>query len=445
MGLLKNKISRYTHQAAVLLGGRAEKTRVSLTSLSVPPKTPDDNSSVTSADTSVGELPSLSQTISLSNLGISRAAEVCPYCNGRNFVKRGTRRNKYQIVQLYLCRQPECGRTFTAQDIKGKKYPLNVVLEGLSIHNLGYNLEQTCVWLQKKFGVRPDASTLAEWYAQYEPLCRFTRLRSYALKMYPPAAMVETVTLAHRQLYRFRYHRGKIKLLLEEYKNRHFGPLKEYLDNVSSETPHQYFQEGERMSEIVSKFNKAEMIVRGKFNFANRLAKLVLQAVADNKLRHEAVQRFFLANDSVTVASEVPVYLRREDVTHMENQLGFKITDDGTIQIKGHKKSEPLPRLLTGHIDLVQVRNGQIHLLDYKPNASKEKPVEQLTWYALAMSRLTGLRLYEFKCAWFDDKEYFEFYPLHVVKKLSSKRRRRVKFKDGTKVEIPKINKLTII
>ena len=120
----------------------------------------------------------------------------------------------------------------------------------------------------------------------------------------------------------------------------------------------------------------------------------------------------------------------------MENDLKFKITqheDDekikksvGTITLKGSKIPQEFPHLLTGHIDLIQVRNGQIHLLDYKPNAAKENPVEQLTWYALAMSRLTGLRLFEFKCAWFDEKDYFEFYPLHVVKKI-----RRQSISDG--------------
>jgi len=34
------------------------------------------------------------------------------------------------------------------------------------------------------------------------------------------------------------------------------------------------------------------------------------------------------------------------------------------------------------------------------------------------LSRLTGLRLFDFKCAWFDEKSYFEFFPLHVVYKL---------------------------
>ncbi len=61
------------------------------------------------------------------------------------------------------------------------------------------------------------------------------------------------------------------------------------------------------------------------------------------------------------------------------------------------------------------MRNGAVHILDYKPNAKREKPIEQLTFYALALSRRTGLRLYDFKCAWFDDKHYFEFFPLHVV------------------------------
>ena len=65
----------------------------------------------------------------------------------------------------------------------------------------------------------------------------------------------------------------------------------------------------------------------------------------------------------------------------------------------------------------MQVRNGEVHILDYKPNAKKEKPVEQLTLYALALSRLTGLRLFSMKCAWFDEKSYFEFFPLHVVLK----------------------------
>jgi ATP-dependent exoDNAse (exonuclease V) beta subunit len=264
--------------------------------------------------------------------------------------------------------------------------------------------------------------------------------------MYKPADMVETVTMAHRQIFRFRYHRAKMRLLLEEFGNRYFGPLKEYLDNVSSETPHQYFAEGERMSDIRSKFDKSGMLVKAKQNYANRLAHFVLQAVKNNKDRHEALQRFMLANDSCTVATEVPVYIRQEDVEHLENVLGFKVVgEDGKIKIKGKLKPAPFPKLITGHVDLVQARNGSVHLLDYKPKADKEKPIEQLTWYAMALSRLTGLRLFEFKCGWFDEKNYYEFFPLHVVKKLKGKKRKKIYYRSGAVAEAPRNDKLKII
>jgi len=81
--------------------------------------------------------------------------------------------------------------------------------------------------------------------------------------------------------------------------------------------------------------------------------------------------------------------------------------------------------VITGHIDLLQIRNGAIHIMDYKPSAKKQKPVDQLTLYALALARLTGLRLFHFKCAWFDKDDYFEFFPLHVVYKKKKRKRKK--------------------
>ncbi len=386
---------------------------------------------------------------------------VCPYCNSNNFVRRGTRKKKHEVVQLYMCRAEGCGRTFTSERVKGKRYPLKVIIEGISYYNLGLSLEQTVKLLQKKFGEQAPQTTsaLGSWVEQYKPLCRYERMRPYAVKLLPPAEMVEVVSMAHRQLYRFRYHRAKMFLSLEEFKNRRFDRLKQYLDAVSSETPHQYFADGERMSEIRSTFDKADMIVKSKHNFANELAAFVLPSVERNIERHEAIQRFMLANDSVTVATEVPVYIRREDIEHLQNELRFKVVGEDGITFKGKKGKgsagkargnvgSGLPKLLTGHVDLLQVRNGMIHILDYKPNAAKEKPIEQLTWYALALSRLTGLRLFEFKCAWFDDKDYYEFYPLHVVKKLQPRKRaRKVHYRDGSVATVPQedIGKLVIV
>tara|TARA_B100000745_G_scaffold283446_1_gene217516 strand:- start:1535 stop:2494 length:960 start_codon:yes stop_codon:yes gene_type:complete len=311
--------------------------------------------------------------------------------------------------------------------------------------------------LKAKRGVSPTPETLAKWYEEYKPLCRFERMRPYALKILRvwkehaakfgnTVDMVETVTLAHKQLYRFRYHRPKLALALEEYKNRNFVSLMEYLDTIATEVPHQNVPDGERMSEVRSKFDTSNMIVKGKENFATKLTTFVIQGVKENKQRHEEVQRFFIANDSVTVATEVPVYIRKEDIIHLEDTLQFNILEEkGLIHVKNRKRKIAFPDVITGHIDIVQVRNGIIHILDYKPNAAKEKPIEQLTWYALALSRITGLRLFEFKCAWFDENDYFEFYPLHVVKKLNRKRRKRIRYKDGADEFVPNNNELKIV
>jgi hypothetical protein len=55
---------------------------------------------------------------------------------------------------------------------------------------------------------------------------------------------------------------------------------------------------------------------------------------------------------------------------------------------------------ITGHIDVVQARNGFIHLLDYKPKAREIDPVNQLVVYALAFASRARLPVKVFKCAW---------------------------------------------
>jgi len=67
---------------------------------------------------------------------------------------------------------------------------------------------------------------------------------------------------------------------------------------------------------------------------------------------------------------------------------------------------------LTGHIDFLQVRNGCVHVLDYKPDARTNRPIAQLAIYALALTRrIPGLKLFDIKCAWFNEHEYCEMFP----------------------------------
>lgn len=354
---------------------------------------------------------------------------VCPYCASRKFVKRGFRQKKLERVQLLLCL--ECNKTFTPHSVKGKHYPLATIFDAVSFYNLGYSLEESC----RKVGLGTiGASTLSNWLNEFKDRMPFLRMRDFAMQKYSPENMVVTATLAHRQLYRYRFHQAKCELIMQEhFHHQTFKPLKEFLEMVPGECPHQYFSAG-NMGEDISRasesplfFSKTAMIVRGKTNYATMIAKFVLQSVKDRKSRHEALQKFFLYNDSVTVATEVPVYLTREDIEHMQSQLGFEVftKSGGTISTSGNIGTE-IPKLITGHIDFLQIRNGMIHILDYKPKAEKEKPIEQLTLYAMALSRLTGLRLFEFKCAWFDEKDYFEFYPLHLLHKPKRAQKRKI-------------------
>jgi hypothetical protein len=90
-----------------------------------------------------------------------------------------------------------------------------------------------------------------------------------------------------------------------------------------------------------------------------------------------------------------------------------------TIQSKSHFLSKS-PKPITGHIDAVQARNGFIHLLDHKPKAWPINLVNQLVVYALAFACRTRLPVKGLKCAWFDETDYFEFFPLQAVKTRSA-------------------------
>jgi len=70
----------------------------------------------------------------------------CPYCQGKNIVKRGLRRNKLEVIQLYQCNN--CQRTFSPQITKGKTYPLKIILDGISYYNIGYSLEDSGKFLK---------------------------------------------------------------------------------------------------------------------------------------------------------------------------------------------------------------------------------------------------------------------------------------------------------
>jgi ATP-dependent exoDNAse (exonuclease V) beta subunit len=168
-----------------------------------------------------------------------------------------------------------------------------------------------------------------------------------------------------------------------------FTSLANFLENIPAICPNDLFRRDDDPKARASQAHPAfadvsRIIVNRKQNAATETASLIIPAVGNNKLRHETLQQFMLANDSVTVAIEIPIGLAEEDIAALERQHNIELAPRD-----GNK-----PRAITGHIDFLQVRNGAVHILDYKPDAHTNKPIAQLAIYALALTRLVpGLKL----------------------------------------------------
>lgn len=335
----------------------------------------------------------------------------CPYCRSGDIIKKGKRKKKYETVQLYLCRR--CERKFTPLINKHRTFPLRVILDAITLYNRFYSMEEAAKIVSGTYGFSVSSQNIANWLKDFGEYLPILRIRNTIRDQYDIRRIFIESRLFHGQIYDFKCHYAKVDLLIAQHDDHcAFRPLKNFLRQVPTTCPHQLFRQSAQTSNRSSKhkniFNLDQVKITPRLhNAAIKSARFVLQTVANNKLRHETLQDFMLTNDSVTVAVEVPVILDRKDIDYFQRRLGF----DVPLDLKAKQ-------VITGHIDIVQIRNGLIHILDYKPGAKKVKPVEQLTIYALALSRLTGLKLYHFKCAWFDDNDYFEFYPLQVVHKL---------------------------
>jgi hypothetical protein len=245
-------------------------------------------------------------------------------------------------------------------------------------------------------------------------------LRARGIKLFTPPQIIRAIKLYHRQVYEFAVHRGKLTFLRDgalddrRYGDTRFAGLADFLETAHQTCPHDLFQreDGARCSQLDPGFLELDRLtVVETQNIATDTAALIIPSVGSNHDRHPKLQRFMLANDSATLAVEVPIWLVEDDIALLEEMYGVTIVPKQPIHparpSRGHK-----PRFITGHIDFLQARNGAIHILDYKPDARTNKPTARLTVYALALTRLVqGLRLFDIKCGWFNKNCYNEFYP----------------------------------
>jgi hypothetical protein len=315
-------------------------------------------------------------------------------------IKKGTRKTRHEQRQRWGCNR--CGYTFTNLVTKHFPYPVKVIMEAICRYNLGYSARETVRYLTRRFHITVPEKTFRLWYTAHKPICTYHTLRGAIAHHFEPDGLLEKHYLQHRQVYLYTLHHGKLEHLFSFRYHRAYAPIRNYLvtDVLSQDFPHELFtrEERDRSSQYPVILQAA---VTRKDNYATKLAGLALQIAPSNIKRHETLQRFMLLNDSATIAVEVPIYLTPEDFAYFRSR-GF------TFPFGNNP--------ITGHIDFLQLRSGFLHILDYKPNAAKEKhAVTQLTIYALALSRRTGLPVKAFKCAWFDERDYFEFFPLPSI------------------------------
>jgi ATP-dependent exoDNAse (exonuclease V) beta subunit len=349
--------------------------------------------------------------------------ERCPHCNSKRIIRKGVRRKKLESIPLFRCRS--CGRTFGPgpRAIRNKTYPLLEILEILTLYDRGNTLAQTASKISSRYGHRIASSTISRWLAEHPALMTYRRLRERGRRLFTPTQIIRAHKLYHRQVYEFAYHRAKLAFLrdgtLDDKRaagtgsTARFGALADFLESFPQTCPHDLFrrEDGARSSQIAADFLTPEkLVVVNKQNAATETAALILPSVGTNYERHPKLQRFMLANDSTTIAVEVPVWLTVDDIAATEREHRVRL-------LSGDAETS-----ITGHIDFLQVRNGAVHILAYKPDARTNKPIAQLTIYALALARLTGLKLFDIKCAWFNENEYCEFFPRTL---LSHKPQRR--------------------
>ena len=190
----------------------------------------------------------------------------------------------------------------------------------------------------------------------------------------------------HGWFYHYRLHSAKI----EDLCNNDLFTLKNFMNKMMVSCPDHYFENGPRSSAL--KFNVFADVRRVEGHEVCLLAELG-QKHGKYKTAHSNVEVYMLENDANTVCVELPIWL-------LPNEIDL------------YRKLFECEDPLTGHIDILRVEDGNIWVWDYKPNAHKEKYADcQTFFYALMLSKRTGIPLERFRCGYFDEHSAFVFKP----------------------------------
>jgi len=200
--------------------------------------------------------------------------------------------------------------------------------------------------------------------------------------------MIKQISLDHSGgFYLYKLHNRKLKQLCKAYPG-----LTSYLNDVFTKCPNEYFQAGPRSSKLKFKLNGLIHQIVG--HEVSDMALNGLRINNDNyKTNHSKVQLFMLENDDKTIAMEIPIWIEPDELGSIKNVVDNKLP-------------------LTGHIDILRLEEGKIWIWDYKPNAYNEKyAATQVYFYALMLSKRSGIALDNFRCGYFDSFYAYIFKP----------------------------------
>ena len=167
---------------------------------------------------------------------------ACPTCACKLTVKKGVRRNRLQVLQVFRC--TECLHRFTGAAGKNKTYPLRVILESVSTFNLGYSLTETQRVMRRRNHREIPERTISSWLNEYRPLATYSRLRLAGRILFRPEILIRSHTFHHQQVYRFQSHQAKLEFLTQPtalppaHNSKEIGSLKKYLASIETHFPH---------------------------------------------------------------------------------------------------------------------------------------------------------------------------------------------------------------
>jgi hypothetical protein len=329
---------------------------------------------------------------------VTEEKKRCIHCGSLQTVKRGVRKLKNCDLQIFFCKN--CRKRFSCSPLPGHTYPASAIMQSVIYFNLGYTYSKIRALLQSRFNCAPSIAVIHQWLGKFGRFSAQKAYRAERIKNMPPHRVIKKKLFRHRQNYLYQVHQPK----LAEIEDR-FPPLFQYLSGI--------FETNDalndtdfplRPSMLAARIPIAIKFQKSSRSYSSRMAGLALTAARSNDQRHALLQRFFLATDKSTVATEVPVFLNNREAAKIVHLSGG----------------------ILGHIDFLQVFEKNITILDYNPASAKDKkaPVQVLL-YAVALSVRTGIHLKYVKCAWFDEKDYFIFSALpayFLLKKYAIKK-----------------------